>query len=249
MASIARMYQSQMPAYQQFDTYKPKKTNSTPESPPKFTPANLDTASIAKWKAIENMPTKCPHCNVILDPSTCYDEYNGNVMIYCRIKDACGKSHVRFAQPDLKIPIYEQVCVFKAKGDNDNNAIIKVSIDNNDDEKEKVNTNNNDGQNMEQQIKFIKQQEEPKQIINPNGQGIPFMQQQQQQQIPMKGVFLQQAMPSFMNEKCVKCGIEYNEHKHDYDENGWRIKGYEKQQLPKGWPVYKGNGKWEKKNF
>eukprot|EP01084_Bolivina_argentea_P023214 43286_1 len=233
---IQKMYASQAVAYEAYEAYKPEQTDSTPKSPPKCIPSDLTKASILKWKAINELPANCPHCNVQLD-STCYDEFNGNVMIYCRIKNACGKSHVQFVQPDLNVPIYEQVCVFKEK------------------QNKNVQTEEKDTNIVQvygQQDAKIKKQK--KQNINPMGQGIPMqqipdMQQQQvfeqhasQLQMPMM-----QAINPLRNKQCENCNKLYSKHKHDYDNNGWRINGYKKQKLPKGWPIYIGKGKWKKK--
>ena len=122
---IQRMYQSQMPAYQSYSQYKPKQTDSTPTNPPKFTPCNIIKASEQKNKIISNLPKKCSHCKKQLTIN-CYDEFNGNVMIYCRVDKGCGKSQVLFVKPDIKIPIYEKVCVFeKQENENENEPNVK----------------------------------------------------------------------------------------------------------------------------
>jgi hypothetical protein len=111
------MYQVQRPAYQAAEAYAPTVTDSTPTTPPTFTPADLAAASATKRALINDLPTTCAHCGSVFSTSTlgpCVVELkDGTVIAYCKPAGGCGRSHVLFVQPDVSVPKYEQVCVFE----------------------------------------------------------------------------------------------------------------------------------------
>jgi len=112
----SRMYEVQRAAYQDAAAYSPSQTDSTPDNPPSFTPADLTKASATKRKiTIESPPSKCSHCGASFEGVRgCLTETrDGTVMAYCKGQGGCGRSQVLFIQPDLTIPHYKQVCVFE----------------------------------------------------------------------------------------------------------------------------------------
>jgi hypothetical protein len=102
------MYACQTPAFDQRQQFMPKKTDSTPTTPPTFTQLDVEGLCRAKRNAVRSAPTTCTHCASaavrICDSGEC-------VMAYCQGK-TCGKSQILFAPPDLTYPVYRKVCVF-----------------------------------------------------------------------------------------------------------------------------------------
>jgi hypothetical protein len=102
------MYACQTPAFDQRQQFMPKKTDSTPTTPPTFT--QLDVAGLcrAKRNALRSAPTTCTHCASAAVRIRASEDC---VMAYCQGK-TCGKSQILFAPPDLTYPVYRKVCVF-----------------------------------------------------------------------------------------------------------------------------------------
>jgi hypothetical protein len=110
-----RMYQIQGPAYDAADAYGARTTDSTPTTPPTFTPADMSAACARKQFIVDNLPDKCGHCNLSFSgaSSPCVVETkDGSIIAYCKASGGCALSHVLFVPPDASVPHYEQVCVF-----------------------------------------------------------------------------------------------------------------------------------------
>jgi hypothetical protein len=113
----SQLYAVQQPAFESAAAYSPKVTDSTPDSPPSFTPADLSQACETKTNIVNNLPTQCAHCATSFEGVTgCLTEMsNGTIMAYCKGKGGCGRSQVLFVPPDTTVPKYKKVCVFEAE--------------------------------------------------------------------------------------------------------------------------------------
>jgi hypothetical protein len=102
------MYACQTPAFDQRQQFMPKKTDSTPTTPPTFTQLDVEGLCRVKRIALRTAPTTCTHCT----SAAVRIRASGDcVMAYCQGKN-CGKSQILFTPPDLTYPVYRKVCVF-----------------------------------------------------------------------------------------------------------------------------------------
>lgn len=226
-----QMYAQQAPAFAMRQEFTPRKTDSTPTTPPSHAALDLSALADKKRTAIKAAPTTCVHCKSA--PCPLSEIRDGSVMAYCSSK-TCGRSLVVFTPPELSIPVYEKVCIyrsaeaaptretFSAPAAGPNHYVGPTS-----------------GAVQQQSVVPVEQQQ-------------PRPQQQQQQQLDEAE--LAQLVAEFGNRpvmcpeatmpNCVTCGKTFMSHRmHEVDTNGWVEKGRRPVQLPTDWPTFNASTK------
>eukprot|EP01040_Poterioochromonas_malhamensis_P018649 gene18649-21832_t len=108
-----RMYAQQAPAFEARSRMITDLGPSTEDSPPVFTLPDIEGLKALKKQVVENLPTKCVHCEADMLPEYCTELRDGTVMAYCKKRGACGRSLVLFAGVKLVRPVYRKICPFQ----------------------------------------------------------------------------------------------------------------------------------------
>lgn len=164
----------------------------------------------------------CIHCQ--MPEPTVVERDSGDLVMYCRAARGCGKSHWLFKCPDLKVPVYEQVCPFRT-AERTPAASVPTSA-----APERGSTIPLEGR---QQSGPMQQEGRDASLQPPiDVRDLDPIERWRRGQIDVHELH---GVPN-LDERCASCGRARREHKQDCDQHGWRIARYELERLPRDWP-------------
>lgn len=219
-AGPSRMYMQQMAAFSARSSMITDLGPSTEDSPPAFTPPDIEGLKALKKSVVENLPTHCSHCRAELLPEYFVERDGGTVIAYCKKRGACGKSLVLFAGVDMVRPIYRKICPFKMRETTVEQLSIPTVSDNN---------ANETSSDLTEQMQS--QQHHPTRSLEMDLHGMLSS------QAPMDIYALHGInRPTDM---CILCNKEYSRHEHvECDRHGWVHDHDELLALPDDWPEF-----------
>ena len=205
------MYPQQAPAFEARNQFGGSISDSTVDSPPTFVAPDFAALCEIKKTVVNNLPAMCCHCGAEYPPGSIIERQDGDIMAYCKLRGACGKSLVLFASIDRTAPVYQKFCKFQP-------AVVQSTVF------------------MTPEVVHGEIEEQQEQQLPIPTTPFPVVMEQQQQQLDiyaLHGIHRPE-------ERCSRCSEEFRQHQHqrECDQNGWVRVQSRLLDLPADWPTY-----------